>query len=128
VVAVAGYLLEGALFGGLAEDFSLHIVVIIVGEGRQGPRRRRRRARRRGCRRLRAELQPVPLHRGFDGGPAADWIGGETGQTLGSVAASRSDLGLERRAPLHQSPEPRGDREKTQCRGFTFSCTVDGHG
>ena len=36
------YLLEGALLGRLAEDFFLHVVVVIVGEGRQGPRRRRR--------------------------------------------------------------------------------------
>jgi hypothetical protein len=43
-VGGAGYLLEGALLGRLAEDFFLHVVVVIVGEGRQGPRRRRRRA------------------------------------------------------------------------------------
>jgi hypothetical protein len=44
LVAGAGYLLEGALLGRLAEDFCLHIIVIVVGEGRQGPGGRWRRA------------------------------------------------------------------------------------
>jgi hypothetical protein len=38
---------------------------------------------------------------------AADSIGGEPEQTLGSVSASRSDLGLEGE---HQSPEAKGRR------------------
>ena len=107
MVAVAGYLLEGALFGGLAEDFSLHIVVIIVGEGRQGPRRRRRRARRRGRRRLRAELQPVSLHRGVDGGGLLIRSAARREQTL-----ARLGVGLPHGHTLDWKESTRAQRRK----------------